>query len=167
MKSSKDETWAEDIGLPMLVLATQSPYGTPRDPELWSPIKHQGGGHACAQFRRDCIILPIRAEMLDLARDLTEKWLDSCVGGLGSPALRDVNEYSSDLQKLGLTCETSYSSLMEGVYPFDATAESLRRMTDAPVPDSLDDLLVFESELSRMFGIIGRWEAYILGENCD
>ena len=167
MKPSKSETWTLDLGLPVLVLASQSSYGVPRDPEQWTEISHQGGGYACAQFKRDCIVLPIREEMLPRIRELTEKWLDSCVGGLGNPALRDVNEYSADLQKLDLTCETCYSNLMEGVYPFDATVESLRRVTSAAIPDSLDDLLVFESEFTRMFGIVNRWEAYILGENCD
>jgi len=57
--------------------------------------------------------------------------------------------------------------MIEGVYPFDTTVESLRLLTDYPIPDDLDELLVFKSDLDKVFGIVGRWQAYILGENCD
>jgi hypothetical protein len=160
-------TWSEDLKLPILVLTTNSPYGSFRDPTAWRLIEHQAGGHACMQFQKDCMILPIKDSAYRGIRELTDKWLDSCVGMMGGPALSTANEYSADLAKLGLTCEFSYRSMMEAVYPFDTTVESLRLLTDHSLPADLDDLLVFKSDLEKIFGIVGRWQAYILGQNCD
>ena len=167
MQIKRVTTWDDDIKLPLLVLTTNSPYGSFRDPDAWCNIEHQGGGHACLQFNRDCIILPIRDIVYRGVRELTDKWLDSCVGLFGGPPLSAANDYSNDLKRIGLSCEFSYRSMMEGVYPFDTTPESLRLLTDRPLPDDLDDLLVFKSDLEKVFGIVGRWQAYILGENCD
>jgi hypothetical protein len=151
----------------MLVLTTQSEYGDPANPEIWQEITHQAGGFACISFVRRCIVLPIKDSAYRGIRELTDKWEDSCVGLMGVPTLRDANSYNQDLEKLGLSCDLSYKDMMEGVYPFDTTVESLRKLTDFSLPDNLDDLLIFESDFSRMFGIVGRWQAYILGENCD
>lgn len=167
MQIKRVTTRDDDIKLPMLVLTTDSPYGSFRDPAAWCNIEHQGGGYACMKFQKDCIILPINSTAYRGIRELTDKWLDSCVGLLGGPTLSVANDYSKDLQGLGLSCEISYHKMMEGVYPFDTSAESLRLLTDHPLPDDLDDLLVFKSDLEKAFGIIGRWQAYILGDNCD
>ena len=167
MQIKRVTTWDDDIKLPLLVLTTSSPYGSFRDPSLWCNIEHQGGGYACTQFRRDCIILPIKDVAYRGIKELADKWLDSCVGLLGGPKLSDANDYSNDLKRLGLSCEFSYRGMIEGVYPFDTTVESLRLLTDHSLPDDLDDLLVFKSDLEKVFGIVGRWQAYILGENCD
>ena len=167
MDHNKITTWDEGIKLPLLVLTTKSEHGRLANPEAWCEIKHQGGGHACINFEKRCIILPIKDSAYRKIRELTDKWLDSCVGIWGGPTLRDANSYNEDLQSLGLSCEICYGEMMEGVYPFDTSVEALRKITDFPLPEDLDDLLVFESDLSRMFGIIGRWQAYILGENCD
>ena len=167
MQIKRVATWDNDIKLPLLILTTNSPYGSYRDPDLWCNIEHQGGGYACTQFQRDCIILPIKDAAYRGIRELTDKWLDSCVGLLGGPKLSDANDYSNDLKRMGLSCEFSYRGMMEGVYPFDTSVESLRLLTDHPLPDDLDDLLVFKSDLEKVFGIVGRWQAYILGENCD
>lgn len=167
MEIKRVSTWDDDIKLPLLVLTTGSPYGDFRDPDAWRNIEHQGGGYACTKFQKDCIILPIKDTAYRGIRELTDKWLDSCVGLFGGPTLSVANDYSSDLKNLGLSCELSYHDMMEGVYPFDTTVESLRLLTDHPLPDDLDDLLVFKSDLEKAFGIIGRWRAYILGENCD
>jgi len=161
------KTWDDGIKLPLLVLTTNSPYGSFRDPYLWCSIEHQGGGYACTQFQRDCIILPIKDLAYRGVRELTDKWLDSCIGLAGGPTLSDANDYSKDLKGLGLSCEFSYRNMIEGVYPFDTSVESLRLLTDHPLPDDLDDLLVFKSDLEKVFGTVNRWQAYILGENCD
>lgn len=160
-------TWDNSVKLPMLVLTTNSPYGSFRDPDAWCSITHQGGGHACIQFQRDCIVLPIKESAYRGIRELTDKWIDSCVGLLGGPTLSTANEYSNDLKMIGLGCEYSYRGMMEAVYPFDTTPESLRLLTDHPIPDDLDDFLLFKSDLEKVFGIVGRWQAYILGQNCD
>lgn len=160
-------TWDEGIKLPILVLTTSSPYGSFRDPDAWCSILHEAGGHACIQFQKDCIILPIKDSAYRGIRELTDKWLDSCVGVFGGPTLSAANQYSGDLQQIGLACEVSYNRMMEAVYPFDTTVSALRSLTDYDLPDDLDDLLVFKSDLEKMFGILGRWQAYILGENCD
>lgn len=161
------KTWDDGVELPVLVLTAVGGYGAPRDPDAWVEIEHQGGGHACTQFKRTCILLPIKDSAYKGIRDLTDKWLDSCVGLMGGPNLSDANEYSADLRKLGLSCEMSYRHMMEAVYPFDVTAESLRLLTDHPIPDDLDELLIFGSDLEKVFGILNRWQGYILGENCD
>ena len=167
MEIKKLTTWDDDAKLPLLVLTTKSRRGDFANPEIWCEIKHQGGGHACIEFKKNCIILPIKDSAYRGIRELTDKWLDSCVGIWGCPTLQVANEYSKDLTSLGLTCDVSYSEMMEGVYPFDTTPETLRKLTDFSLPDELDDLLIFESDLARMFGVLGRWQAYILGENCD
>lgn len=167
MEIKKVTTWDEVISLPILVLTTASGYGRPRDPDAWCEIEHQAGGYACSQFRHNCIILPIKPDAVRGVTALTDKWLNSCVGLLGGPRLSDANEYSADLEHLGLTCEFSYMHMMEAVYPFDTSPAALRKLTDFPLPDDLDDLLVFESEMEKVFGLLGRWQAYILGENCD
>lgn len=167
MQTATAEIWAEDFGLPLLVLTARTADGKYRNPDLLQEIRHQGGGYSCTQFKKTCIVLPIRQDALPLVSALAGKWLNSCAGGFDAPTLRDANEYSSDLSALGLTCETCYTGFSEGIYPFDTSAAALRKLTDFELPEDLDDLLVFEPEHSRMFGIIGRWQAYILGENCD
>lgn len=167
MTIKKVATWNAENDLPLLILATDSRYGQPRDPDLWVEISHQAGGHACIHFQKQCIILPIKDSAYPGIKGLTDKWLDSCVGVFGGPTLSTANEYSKDLARIGLSCESSYKQMLEAVYPFDTTVAVLRSLTDHPVPDDLDDLLVFESDLQKMFGIVGRWQAYILGQNCD
>lgn len=160
-------TWDDEIELPLLVLTVNNGYGEFRDPDAWRMIEHQVGGHACMQFKQSCIILPLRETVRMPVLNLTKKWLNSCVGLMGAPTLSTANEYSSDLARLGLTCEWSYHDMKEGLYPIDTTAASLRDLTDSPLPDDLDDLLVFQSDMEKAFGSLGRWQAYILGENCD
>lgn len=167
MSIRKIATWDDGVSLPMLVLTPRSSYGEPKDADAWHIVEHQGGGHACAQFRQECIILPIKDNVFASVVDLTDKWIDSCVGLFGGPTLSAANQYSEDLKVLGLKCETSYMRMMEAVYPFDTTVEALRTLTDYPLPDDLDDLLLFKSDMEKMLGIIDRWQAYILGENCD
>lgn len=164
MSLEKSPTWAEDIGLPLLIITSSN--GAPKTPERWTSIEHQGAGHGCHNFKANCIILPVKPEMLPAVTDLTQKWLDSDAGAF-IMTLRDINEYAADLEKMGLSCNLSYASFVEGIYPFDCTIENLRKLTDAELPDDLDDLLTFESEMGRLLGCLNRWSAYILGENCD
>lgn len=164
MSLRRRTTWDEDISLPILIITPYS--GKPKNPDEWSHIVHQGAGHACQSFEADCIILPIKDEMLDAVTTLTQKWLDTDAGCFGV-TLREINEYSDDLAKLGLTCNVAYTDFVEGIYPFDCTPENLRKVTNVAIPEALDDLLDFDTDLSRLFGSIGRWSAYILGENCD
>lgn len=160
-------TWDENGKLPLLILTTNGRYGNQKNPDDWCEIEHQGGGYACTQFKQECIILPIKDSVFRDVVDLTDKWIDSCVGMTGGPSLSAANQYSEDLKQLGLSCEISYRLMMEGVYPFDTSAATLRTLTDYPLPDDLDELLVFKSDLEKAFGILSRWQAYILGENCD
>lgn len=164
MSLEQDFAWAEDIGLPLLIITPHN--GKPKDPGRWTLIEHQGAGHGCHNFKSNCIILPIKPQMQAAVLDLTQKWLDSDAGAF-IMTLREINEYADDLQKMGLSCNLSYSNFVEGIYPFDCTIENLRKLTDAELPDDLDDLITFESEMGRLFGSLNRWSAYILGENCD
>lgn len=164
MSNERPLVWAEDLHLPMLII---SPYnGQPKHPERWTLIEHQGSGVGCHNFKAHCIILPIKPEMRQPIADLARKWLDSNAGVFGV-TLKEINEYEADLQKMGLTCNSSYAEFVEAIYPFDCTIENLRKVTDAELPDDLDELLSFENEWNRALGSIKRWNAYILGENCD
>jgi len=165
MSLKKIDTWDIDGDLPVLVITSRN--GEPLEPDKWTSLTHQGGGHACTSFKRDCIILPIREEMYKKIQQLASKWLGTDVGAFGGPCLDDVNDYSKDLALLGLSCNVTYKEMMEAVYPFDLTRGSLQMLTAAELPEDLDDLLTFNSDFDKLFGSFFRWEAFILGENCD
>ena len=165
MNLKKINTWDIDGGLPVLIITAKS--GDPLEPSRWVRLLHQGGGHACSSFERDCIILPIKESMYKKVQQLADKWLDSEVGFWGGPCLTDAVDYNKDLELLGLTCNVTYKEMMEAVYPFDLMRGALQILTDAELPEDLDDLLSFDSDFNKMLGSICRWEAFILGENCD
>jgi len=164
MSARKLNTWDLPEGLPVLVLAARS--GDPKDPDRWVELTHQGAGHACVSFSRSCLLLPIRVEMLPRIKDLTQKWFSSDLGAF-SVSLASLNEYNSDLADLGLSCEVSYPALMEGVYPFDIVPGALQSLTPVDLPDDLDELLASSDDILWRLRSFDRWEAFILGENCD
>jgi hypothetical protein len=55
----------------------------------------------------------------------------------------------------------------EGVYPIDVDVRQLRALVEEDLPDDLDSLLTFESDLRRAIGMVGRWKCFILAENSD
>jgi hypothetical protein len=128
-------------------------------------IQHQCAGHACNQV----YYYGIRLRPKDNTRLtlLTEKWLDSEVGCLGT-SLEDVCKYADELENLFMVgCDSSFKEFQEGVYPIDCTSENLKKMCYDDLPEDLNELLVFQSGIHSMCGFIGRWKLYILGPNCD
>jgi hypothetical protein len=164
MSVRKLNTWDLPAGLPVLILAASS--GDPKDPDRWAELTHQGAGHACTNFSRFCLLLPIRSEMLPRVKALTQKWFSSDLGAF-SVSLTSLNEYSKDLSGLGLSCDVSYSALMEGVYPFDTVPGALQSLTPVDLPADLDELLVSRDDIFWKLRSFDRWEAFILGENSD
>jgi hypothetical protein len=43
----------------------------------------------------------------------------------------------------------------------------IRELCEDDLPDNLDDLIQFDSDLHRAMGMIGRWKCFILTENSD
>jgi hypothetical protein len=131
----------------------------------WEYIQHQCAGHACGQE----YYYGIRLRPRDNTRTvlLTEKWLDSEVGCLGT-SLKDVVKYSDELKNLfSVDCDGCFKEFQEAVYPVDCTTENLKKLCYDDLPEDLDDLLVFRNSMSSLCGCIGRWRLYILGPNCD
>ena len=131
----------------------------------WEHIQHQCAGHACGQqYYYGTRLKPRNITRMVL---LTEKWVDSEVGCLGT-SLKDVNQYNEELKSLfEVDCDTTFMLFQEAVYPVDCTPENLKKMCYDDLPDRLDDLLEFKTPFSSICGCFGRWKLYMLGPNCD
>jgi hypothetical protein len=150
--------------LPTLVLALKSEYQM-EQPELWKPIVHQGGGHGCHPLYIYGMVLLPRPDILETLKEIERHWYDTDAG-VFKTTLDEVIEYRTMLKTLlKVDCNHSYHDFMEGIYPIDCDVTTIRRLAISPVPDNLDDLIVFENGIARMSGIIGRWSLYILGES--
>ena len=168
--------YAKDDELPMLFLGMriESDYEMRdksflRHPVLkWRRICHQTAGIGCHQHYLWGARLPPRNTSVERKmRVLSDKWLDSNVGAFGA-SLDDVNDYRNDARSLfGVDCNHEYMHFEEGIYPLECTGQSIARMTSVELPESLDSLLRFKSRMGVMFGMIGRWKLYVLGQNCD
>jgi hypothetical protein len=133
----------------------------------WVEFQHQTAGLACHQHTIVGILLSPREKVREILRDLSREWLDSNAGW-GGNSLKVVNEYEAWLQsRLDVSCDNSYGILEEGLYPIDATAESLKKLTNTELPADLDDLIKWPSDMERFCGSLGRWKLFCIGENCD
>jgi hypothetical protein len=152
--------------LPALVLALDTQY-TMKDTSGWRLIKHYSAGHGChSRLMYGKLLLP-REEIKPKLHDIDYNWYDTDTGIFGT-SLDDVLKYRSQLNEiLDVDCNQSYHHFEEAIYPIDCTPENIRKLAVDPVPDSLDQLIVFDSGVDRMLGVMGRWKLYILGDNCD
>ena len=134
----------------------------------WRKLFHQTAGIGCHHhYLWGARLKPRNASVGRKMRTLSDKWLDSNVGAFGA-SLDDIDEYRNDIGMMfGADCNNEYRDFEEGIYPLECTDRILGRMTSDELPDRLDSLLRFKTRMAVMFGIIGRWRLYILGENCD
>lgn len=134
----------------------------------WKKIAHQTAGVGCHQhYILGIILKPKSVDILKAMNSLSKKWDSSNTGCFGV-SLNELNEYRDDLKRhFDLDCNNSYSDFEEGIYPIDCSKEALEKMTDEQLPESLDDLIVWEKEINKFFGCIGRWNLWILGKNSD
>lgn len=133
----------------------------------WVEFKHQTAGLACHQHTIVGILLSPRPKVREILGNLSREWLDSNAGWW-SNSLNVINEYEAWLQsRLGVSCENSYGLLEEGLYPIDATSESLKKLTTTKLPADLDDLIKWPSDMDRVCGSLGRWKLFCIGDNCD
>jgi len=160
-----------NITLPVLVLAiTQRPdflrefnFKLTRQ---WLKVQHQTAGYACHQVYMDATILkPREPEKLHI---LNREYSDSCINMWGL-TLDDAVTYRQRIIDLfGVDCNDTFHYLEEGIYPIDATQENLKKLCKDRLPKDLDNLIDWQDKtLDKMFGFIGRWQVYILGDNCD
>jgi hypothetical protein len=90
------------------------------DEHPWCLLDHQAAGHACRHVRfvgRRVVLKPeMETKCLDIAKSLYDSQL-----GWGLPCLSELTKYRSQLQEVGLDCNSAetFKYLMEGLYPID------------------------------------------------
>jgi hypothetical protein len=169
----KDFRYISEIGevsLPCLVLAVDGEryrdYAF-SDTRKWLYIVHQTAGHMCNQhYMVGTVLRPCTVEVMTHMNTISGYWLDSQCGFLLS--LDEVLKYREQLQMyLEVDCNRSFMDLEEGIYPIDCEPEYIQKLTDEKLPGDLDDLIVWESDMDRFCGFIGRWHLYVLGPSSD
>jgi hypothetical protein len=159
-----------DLGheLPQLVLAC-SAWEQPafKQGHEWVALAHQCGGLACHHRHLLGTLLEISPSAREGIERICSHWYDSQLGAFGA-LLDDVELYRSQLRDwLGVECNRSYGELEEAFYPVDCTPEALARLSSERLPENLDALVEWDSDLERLGGSFGRWGLYILGSNSD
>lgn len=170
--------YVDQIGLtlPLLVLGVRVKDWEFKDEEnardykfaktrTWHRIVHQTAGLACHQKHlTGTIITPKTGEVAMGLSGIATEWYDSNVG-IGGASLENILKYRESLLKIGLDCNYSYPDFEEGFYPIDP--EYARQISAEPLPSNLDDLIEWDSGLSRAIGSINRWGLWVLGPNSD
>ena len=162
---------AYNLDLPVLVLAiTQRldylQHFNFKPIRQWLKIQHQTAGYACHQVYMDATILtPREPEKLHI---LNREYSDSCINMWGL-TLECAITYRQRINELfGVDCNEIFQYLEEGIYPIDATQENLKKLSKDHLPKNLDNLIDWEGKKwEKMCGCIGRWQIYVLGDNCD
>ncbi len=165
-----------DYGMPLprLVLAiTAYEYGGEfrdyrfKPVRMFLPIAHQTAGHGCHQHYLYGTVLTPREEVAAAMQVINDHWLDTDCGCLGV-SLDEVLAYRQQLQTLlHADCNRTYRDFEEGIYPIDYTPQTLSSLQTDVFPPDLDELIEWKDRLNRTAGLIGRWQVFILGENCD
>jgi len=145
------------------------------------PLRHQTAGIGCHHHDLWAIPLEPRPEATVGLYRLEKFRYGSNAGAFGI-SLDELKVYREQLRTwLGVDGTWSYRYFEEGIYPIDATAEHLQRLTSQELPRDLDELLEWtrpgdpedpkERErvvaLRRLCGWVGRWTLFVLGENSD
>lgn len=155
------------INLPVLVLAIKYPHRFKKT-RRWLKIAHQTAGHGCHQHYFFGTILKPRKQTLDKIKEINDSWLETDAGCLSYPSLDDLLKYRNQLKTLlGVDCNYSYADFEEAIYPVDCTEENLTKLTSEKLPKNLDNLISWNNKIEKLLGCFGRWNLYILGENCD
>lgn len=129
-------------------------------------IAHQTSGLGCDQFYiTGTLLQPKSSGVLRGLQEIEGKWLDSNVGAFGGATLAQLNDYELDLQGFfDASANQSHRDFCEALYPIDL--ESLPKIAaNCPDLDTLDELIEWDSGWERSCGCLGRWKAYLLGEN--
>ncbi|ERF83396.1 hypothetical protein JQ559_28365 [Bradyrhizobium viridifuturi] len=106
----------------------------------WCLLNHQAAGHACRQQRlvgRRVLLKPeVEFKCLEIATSYYNTQL-----GWDLPFLSDLMKYRSQLQEIGLDCNSSgtFKWLMEGFYPIDLSQPVIDQVCLQPF--SLESLL--------------------------
>jgi hypothetical protein len=171
-EAHSDEYWVKE-GHPLLVLAILRgaegrkqfvPSGHP-----FIHIFHQTAGIACHHVDMDAIVLTPKPRVFAAMQLIEKHWFESCAGAFGT-SLDELNMYRMQLKTLvhpDLDCNQSYTHMEEGIYPVDVDVRLLRELVEEDLPDDLDSMLTFESDLRRCIGMVGRWKCFMLAENSD
>ena len=166
-----------DGDFPVLVLGITISKSFPRDfkgkPEKeWKHIAHQTGGHSCHQKYVFGTIVDVPTDIEQKMADLHGVYYDSQISQYCT--LGHLKHYERMLSAIfddKASCDWSYYNFEEGFYPIDYSRDTLAALATpeymATMPDDLDDLLIWESDLDKFCGCLGRWGLYILGENSD
>lgn len=135
--------------------------------DRWIRICWQGSGHGCSHTYIQGLLLEPNPETLNKMWKLSHDYVNSCLGAFGL-SFNDISEYRGRIQKdFKADCQYSYRHLSEAVYPMDYDPEVLWRMTAGTFPKDPDDMINWKDALGQLYGLIGRWNIFILGENCD
>lgn len=185
-----DEPWLEGylypdqlgFDLPVLVLGLE-PTVAARYPldggREWHRLVHQASGLFCEQRQLVATRIALRPELELPARELSQRWYDSQISRQ-TVTLDDLVIYRDDLRVLfGVDCSHAWRDLREGVYPIDASAENLAKLSDEAIGDLADfiDWSRFDrahietvNEVKREIARIrldGKWRLWLLGQNSD
>jgi hypothetical protein len=164
----EEELWVNQ-GSPILVVGVRRLDRVRSTKRPLVPIYHQTSGIACNHIKLHAIVLRPKPLVMAGMQLIEKHWYESNMGCFGT-SLDEVLFYRMQLKDLihpRADCNTSYVDLVEGAYPIDLDMSVIREICDDDLPDSLDDLLEFETGLSRSMGSVGRWSCFILAENSD
>jgi len=136
-----------------------------KDPKKWKPYLHQTCGLGCGQVAFWGMELKPKGIWLEaLMKVIEEKYFESS-SGLFNNSLESLNEYEQMLNKHGLSANVSYVDFQEGVYPIDISL--IHEVTKTKLPKDLENLLIFNKEVYKIFGCMNRWDLWIVTENSD
>ncbi|MDO8508794.1 MAG: hypothetical protein Q7S27_03865 [Nanoarchaeota archaeon] len=153
--------------LPALVLAVNREYSFKSGRE-WISITHQTAGHSCRHEYMFGTILRPKDDVLESMKVISNHWFNSLCGQSGIARLSEILKYREQINELfNADCERTYTVLKEGMYPMDCSSELVRKLSTDEIPEDLDDFIIFKNDIDRIRGIMGRWNLYILSENCD
>lgn len=106
----------------------------------WSLLNHQAAGHANKHIRFVASRVLLKPEIEVRFLDIAKSWYDSQLGW-GLPSLSELTKYRSQLQEIGLDCNSSntFKYLMEGLYAVDLSQSVIDQVCLQPF--SLEGLL--------------------------
>lgn len=169
------DNFYEDAKFPMLVIGLNPYYIKEnvcsfKDPSKWKLIETQHGGVACHHRIMYIYELSVRPEVKPKIQALNDRFYDCGY----RQSLQQINSYNDYLiQNLGVSCDYSYSSFEEALYPIDPSHENIVKLSNEVLPlddfskIDLDKLLIFKTKFSQLIGILNRYDLFILGENSD
>jgi hypothetical protein len=141
--------------------------------EPWQPrvFSHQAGGSCCTQLYLHGLLLPWRSHTVATQATVLDDVYVNSQHVHTTTSLTTLTRYAVDLyEMLGVTCDESHHDFQEAVYPVDATAVNLEKLTDVKLPADLQELVAWPEGLG-----LGWFNCYagrsfkllILGSNYD